>query len=159
MPTEIKSVTVNPYETPRAMESPHSRSIAAHAWGVPGAAAGWAVGSLAQSGVESTVMKLAGQPSFPVLFGLVCLLLTTCWRLPRRLFAGPIAPSRTASFAGGFAMVVIAYFSLMQLHGLGLYANGPSTWVTSSIYYSLLTLCVVGGVELEAWISRRSQSW
>ncbi|QDV84578.1 hypothetical protein TBK1r_35290 [Stieleria magnilauensis] len=56
-------------------------------------------------------------------------------------------------------MVVIAYFSLMQLHQLGLYANGPSTWVTSSIYYCLLTLCVVGGVELEAWISRRSQSW
>ncbi|TWU49012.1 hypothetical protein Poly51_49160 [Rubripirellula tenax] len=152
-------MTVNPYETPRATEKMNSRSIAAHGWIVPGATAGWALGSLAQTGFESTVMKVASQPSFPLLFGLVCLLLTACWRLPRRLFAGPIAPSRAASFAGGFATVAIAYFSLMQLHELGFYANGPSTLITSSIYYSLLSLCVVGGVELEAWISRRSISW
>ena len=158
-PRETDFVTMNAFQPPQPSEKAASPSMTAHAWLVPGAAAGWAVGTTAQGDIQSTVLKVVARPSFPLIFGLVFLLLTVGWRLPRRIFAEPILPSRLASFVGGFAMVVIAMVSLVQLHGLGLCANGSTTWVTSSIYYSLLTACVVVGVELEAWISRCLTSW
>ena len=125
-------------------------------WTVPGGAAGSAIACVAFGDVAELVENLLDAPVIAIgmlIFGgLVSLVGSLTWRLPRYAMVGAIKAPPVARFLSGLA-VMPGCLLVMHL-GQKRVVDLPEPWMFITIA-TLMLGTVVGAVEIEAYFGRR----
>jgi hypothetical protein len=127
-------------------------------WFLSGCVVGLQLGSIVEHGIASTIQRTTADPlqalqHFAV-FGLMALLLTATWRIPRTFLIGTITTTPVGSLFGG---IVYSGLDLLPagLLRLKMFAySGPPTVQDWIVLACLIAVLVVASVECEAAIGR-----
>lgn len=145
----------NPYASPSQtgedILGPKSGSIL---WTIPGGALGAIIGAflirrpdeLFRDHSAFTILLMLG------MWGIIGLLGSTVWRLPRYWLWGPIRTPSIARFASGAMLFVTCILVLQMGRTRVIDLPEPTMGITM---ISMLVMCVIGCVEFEAWYGRK----